>query len=55
MNDQDIMAYSTINADDNEGDGAFSSGGAIMEALGESDPSFKKLNSPAKPVKKATK
>ena len=34
LDSEDIMAYSGINAgDDNEGDGSFESGGAIMEAM----------------------
>ena len=36
------MAYSAINAEDDATDeSAFSSGGAIMDALAQNDPSFK--------------
>ena len=46
MNFQDIMQYSTINSEggDDVDTPALSSGGAIMDALAESDPSIKKLN-----------
>jgi len=42
LDSEDIMAYSTKDVDDDaEGEG-FSSGGAIMDALAESDPSLKR-------------
>ena len=41
--DQDIMEYSAIHADQNEDDNVFSSGGAILDALAENDPSFHNL------------
>ena len=46
LNDQDIMQYSAINSEggDEVDAPAFSSGGAIMDALAESDPSIKKSN-----------
>jgi len=42
MNDQDIMQYSAINSEggDDVDTPAFSSGGAIMDALAETDPSI---------------
>lgn len=42
LDSEDIMAYSTKDVDDDaEGEG-FSSGGAIMDALAESDPTLKR-------------
>lgn len=65
LNDSDIMAYSAINADDEAGDdSAFSSGGAIMDALAqknedeeENDPNIDKpVKEPvAKPKAKVVK
>lgn len=51
--DTDVMAYSAIAAgEDGDGDGAFSSGGAIMDALEESDPSLKTKPVVKKPAPK---
>ena len=42
LDDSDIMAYSGINNEEGENDDSmFSSGGAIMDALAQNDPSFK--------------
>ena len=54
LNDSDIMAYSSINAASDEGEDettSFESGGAIMDALAQSDPDKFK----SKPPKKAAK
>ena len=40
MSDTEIMEYSALHADQNEDDNVFSSGGAILDALAENDPSF---------------
>jgi len=45
LNDSDIMAYSSVNAGGDDGDDSvFSSGGAIMDALGGKDPSEEEEN-----------
>ena len=40
MSDTEIMEYSAMHAEQNEDDNVFSSGGAILDALAENDPSF---------------
>jgi hypothetical protein len=55
LDSEDIMAYSTKDAGDDDGSGEeFSSGGAIMDALAETDPSLKRAarNAKAKSSKK---
>jgi len=44
------MTYSSNDSENGDADGelAFSSGGAIMDALAEKDPSFKKEDTPPK-------
>lgn len=49
--DTDVMAYSAIAAgEDGDDSSAFGSGGAIMDALEESDPSLKPKPVPKKPT-----
>lgn len=66
MIDQDIMEYSAMHAEQNVDDNVFQSGGAILDALAETDPniaaadstaqsSSKKTASSAKKEKKAAK
>ena len=43
MGDQEIMEYSAIHADQNEDDPEFQSGGAMLDALAETDPGFKNM------------
>lgn len=38
----DVLAYSQVNNKEDDDSIAFSSGGAIMEALAEQDPGYKK-------------
>jgi|TARA_B110000305_G_C19246682_1_gene542686 hypothetical protein len=52
LDSSDIMAYSTVNAEDGGDDSSmFGEGGAIMAALQEKDPSL--IPKPAPPKKKA--
>jgi len=48
--DTDVMAYSAIAAGEDDETAAFGSGGAIMDALEESDPSLKPKPVPKKPT-----
>lgn len=53
LNSEDIMAYSTVNAEDGSDDSSlFGEGGAIMAALQEKDPSLKPKPAPKKNVTK---
>ena len=56
LDSEDIMAYSSKDVDDENGnEEEFSSGGAIMDALAETDPSLKRAarNSKGKSSKKS--
>jgi hypothetical protein len=56
LDSEDIMAYSTKDVGDDDGNGeGLESGGAIMDALAENDPSLKRAarNAKAKTAKKS--
>jgi hypothetical protein len=55
LDSEDITVYSGINAGEDSDDGSLESGGAIMEAMAEQDPSLKRAARNAKAKSLASK